>query len=65
MVFCQQLGCEVVELNVQIDQVHFPVNLPPKLSVSELIGVLKVRTAIQLLNLFPYMRKKPYWGNRF
>lgn len=65
MVFCQQLGCEVVELNVQIDHVHLLVRIPPKLSVSELMGVLKGRTAIRLFNAFPYLRKKPFWGNHF
>ena len=58
MVFCQQLGCEVVELNVQVDHVHLLVNVPPKLAISELMGVLKGRTAIRLFNVFPYMRKK-------
>ena len=65
MVFCQQLGCEVVELNVQVDHVHLLVNVPPKLAISELMGVLKGRTAIRLFNVFPYMRKKPFWGNHF
>ena len=65
MVFCKQLGCEVVELNVQVDHVHLLVNVPPKLAISELMGVLKGRTAIRLFNVFPYMRKKPFWGNHF
>jgi putative transposase len=56
MILCQQLGCEVVELNVQV---------PPKLSVSDLLGVLKGRTAIRLFSAFPQLRKKPYWGNPF
>jgi putative transposase len=63
MTFSQQLGCEVVELNVQIDHVHLLIKVPPKLSISDLIGVLKGRTAIRLFNVFPQMRKKPYWGN--
>jgi hypothetical protein len=65
MVFCQQLGCEVVELNVQADHVHLLVKVPPKLSISGLMGVLKGRTAIRLFSAFPFMRKKPYWGNHF
>ena len=65
MTFSQQLGCEVVELNVQIDHVHLLVKVPPKLSISELMGVLKGRTAIRLFTVFPQMRKKPYWGNHF
>ena len=34
MVFCQQLGREMVELNVQPDHVHLLVKVPPKLSIS-------------------------------
>ncbi len=29
-VYCNQLGCEVVELNVQVDHVHLVVKVPPK-----------------------------------
>ena len=65
MVFCQQLGCEIVELSIQVDHVHLLLKVPPKLSISELMGVLKGRTAIRLFNEFPTLRKKPYWGNHF
>ncbi len=65
MTFCGQLKCEVVELNVQVDHVHLLVKVPPKLSISELMGILKGRTAIRLFNKFPYLRKKPFWGNHF
>lgn len=65
MTFCQQLGCEVVELNVQADHVHLLVKVPPKLAISGLMGTLKGRTAIRLFNVFPNLRKRPYWGNHF
>jgi len=45
--------------------VHLLVKVPPRLSISELMGVLKGRTAIRLFNVFPSLRKKPYWGNHF
>jgi putative transposase len=35
MVFSQQLGCEVVELNVQVDHMHLLVKVPPTVSISE------------------------------
>ncbi len=55
----------MVELNVQIDNVHLLVKVSPKLTTSELMGVLKGRAAIRLFNVFPQMRKKLYWGNHF
>ena len=64
-VFCNMKKCHVVELNVQIDHVHIVVRTPPSLSVSELMGTLKGRTAIRLFNKFAYLRKKKLWGNHF
>lgn len=65
MTFCQQLRCDVVELNVQADHAHLLVKILPRLSISELMGVLKGRTAIRLFSVFPFLRKRPYWGNHF
>ncbi len=64
-VFCGQLGCRIVELNVQLDHVHLLVKVPPKVSISKLMGVLKGRTALRVFTKFSYLRKKPYWGNHF
>ncbi len=64
-VFCGQLGCRIVELNVQLDHVHLLVKVPPKISISKLMGVLKGRTALRVFTKFSYLRKKPYWGNHF
>ena len=58
MVFSQQLGCKVVELNVQPDHVHLLVSIPPKLSVSGLMGVLKGRTAIRIFTAFTFLKRE-------
>jgi len=63
--FAQQNGCEVVELNIQCDHVHLLVMVPPKVSISNLVGILKGRTAIRVFNKFRYLKEKPYWGNHF
>ena len=64
-VFSERLGCEIVELNVQADHVHLLVKVPPKVSISKLLGSVKGKTAIQVFRQFPYLKKKPYWGNHF
>ena len=64
-VHSERLGCVVVELNVQPDHVHFLVKVPPKVSISKLMGTVKGRTAIQLFRQFRYLKEKPYWGNHF
>jgi putative transposase len=62
---CGYTGCEVVELNVQVDHVHLVVMIPPKVSVSELLGRLKGQTSIKLFQQFRSLKKKQYWGNHF
>ena len=63
--FCQQVGCSVQELNVQADHVHLIVQVPPKISISDLMGILKGRTAIRMFRKYPNLKTRPYWGNHF
>jgi putative transposase len=63
--FSEQLKCEVVELNVQIDHVHLLVMIPPKIAVSDYVGTVKGRTAIRVFNRFRHLKRKPYWGKHF
>ena len=53
------------EMNVQVDHVHLICMIPPKLRVSDYVGIVKGRTAIRLLKRFPDLRKRRYWGNHF
>ncbi len=63
--FAGRQGAIVVELNVVSDHVHLLVKIPPKVSVSSFVGQIKGRTAIQIFQNFPNLKKKPYWGNHF
>jgi len=63
--FSEQKKCEVVELNVQVDHIHLLVMVPPKISVSDFVGILKGRTAIRVFNKFMELKNRPYWGNHF
>ena len=58
-------GCEIEEMNVQQDHIHLIVSIPPRLSVSEYMGILKGKLAIKLFKSYPQLKKKPYWGNHF
>jgi putative transposase len=62
---CEWKKIEVLELNVQPDHVHLVVQIPPRMAVSEAVGILKGKTAIKMFKSFPGMKKKPYWGNHF
>ena len=54
-----------MELNVQVDHGHLLVMVPPKVSISTLVGTVKGRTAIRVFNQFREFKRRPYWGNRF
>ncbi|MCF6348333.1 MAG: IS200/IS605 family transposase [Flavobacteriaceae bacterium] len=62
---CEWKQCEVQELNVQEDHVHLLISVPPKVSISKLMGVLKGKLAIKLFKSYPKLKQKPYWGNHF
>ncbi len=62
---CERKSVEVIELNVRIDHVHVMVSIPPKVSVSTLMGTLKGKLAIKLFKSYPKLKQKPYWGNHF
>jgi putative transposase len=64
-IFAGQNKCILDELNIQHDHVHLIIGVPPKLSISNLMGILKGRTAIRVFKKFPYLKGKPYWGNHF
>tara|TARA_Y100000031_G_C7949590_1_gene260901 strand:+ start:91 stop:534 length:444 start_codon:yes stop_codon:yes gene_type:complete len=62
---CEWKGVEVLELNVRPDHVHVIVSMPPKLSISRLMGILKGKTAVKVFDKYPAFKKRPYWGNHF
>ena len=62
---CEWKEVEVLELSIQPDHVHLVCSIPPKMSVSEFMGILKGKIAIMLFKSYPTLRKKPYWGNHF
>jgi putative transposase len=63
--FSEQKGCKIIEMNVQTDHVHLLVMVPPKISISDYMGMIKGRTAIRVFNKFRSLKSKPYWGNKF
>jgi putative transposase len=58
-------SCEMVEVSIQKDHIHLIVSIPPKVSISQLMGTLKGKTAIKLFKSYPQLKSKPYWGNHF
>ncbi len=62
---CEWKKVEILELNIQEDHIHIVVFVEPKLSISEMMGIIKGKTAIKIFKSYPGLKKKPYWGNHF
>ncbi len=58
-------SCELIEISIQTDHIYLIVSIPPKMSLSQLMGVLKGKTAIKIFKSYPQLKTKPYWGNHF
>jgi len=53
-------GVEIVEQNIQVDHIHTIMIIPPKYSVSEVIGRIKCRSASKLRRKFIWL-EEVYW----
>ena len=56
-VLCEWKRIDVMELNVREDHVHLVAGIPPKVSISEAMGILKGKTAIKLFKSYAALRK--------
>ena len=50
---------------MQPDHVHLLAKVLPKVSISQLVGVIKGKSALRVFTRFPYLKQKPYLGNHF
>ena len=56
----QMPGVEIVEQNIQVDHIHTIMIIPPKYSVSEVIGRIKCKSASRLRKKFKWL-ENVYW----
>jgi len=52
---------EIMEINTDVDHIHVLVSIPPKMSVSEAIRLIKANTGKAMRKRFPFL-DKVYWG---
>jgi putative transposase len=61
-VLCNQKELlEVLELNVREDHIHIVMWIPPKYSISSVMGYLKGKLALRLFQKYENLGKR-YWG---
>ncbi|GAB6393033.1 MAG: IS200/IS605 family transposase [Treponematales bacterium] len=62
---CEWKKVEILEMTIMPDHIHLAAIIPPKMSVSELMGILKGKTAIAVFQEAKCLRTRPYRGNHF
>ena len=59
---CERKGIEIIEAELCKDHVHMLVRIPPKFSVSEIMGYLKGKSSLMIFDRHANLKYK--YGNR-
>ena len=59
---CEQKGVEIIEANACLDHIHMLISIPPKYSVSQIMGYLKGKSSLMIFDRHANMKYK--YGNR-
>ena len=59
---CNRKGIEIIEAECCKDHIHMLVRIPPKYSVSEIVGYLKGKSSLMIFDRFANLKYK--YGNR-
>jgi putative transposase len=59
---CQQKGVEIIEANACPDHIHMLISIPPKYSVSQIMGYLKGKSSLMIFERHANLKYK--YGNR-
>lgn len=59
---CQRNGIGIIEAEACPDHIHMLVSIPPKLSVSKFMGILKGKSSLMIFDRFANLKYR--YGNR-
>ena len=59
---CERKGVEIIEAECCIDHIHMLIRIPPKYSVSQIIGYLKGKSSLMIFDRHSNLKYK--YGNR-
>ena len=60
---CKQKGIEIIEAELCQDHVHMLISIPPKYSVSQIMGYLKGKSTLMIYDKHPELQSK--WDKAF
>ena len=62
---CEQKGVEIIEANACPDHIHMLISIPPKYSVSQIMGYLKGKSSLMIYEQFGDLkfkyRNREFW----
>ena len=61
-ILCQRKGINIVEAELCPDHIHMLVEIPPKYSVSQIVGYLKGKSSLMIFDKFANLKYR--YGNR-
>ena len=59
---CERYDVEILEAQACVDHIHMLVSIPPKMSVSRFMGIIKGKSALMIFDRFANLKYK--YGNR-
>ena len=59
---CERKGIEIIEAEACADHIHMLISVPPKYSLSEIMGYLKGKSSLMIFDKFANMKYR--YGNR-
>ena len=59
---CERKGVEIIEAEACPDHIHMLVSIPPKYSISQIMGYLKGKSALMIFDRYANLKYK--YGNR-
>ncbi len=59
---CERYGVEIITAEACPDHIHMLVSIPPKISVSRFMGILKGKSSLMIFDRFANLKYK--YGNR-
>jgi putative transposase len=59
---CQQKGVEIIEAELCKDHIHMLISIPPKYSVSQIMGYLKGKSSLMIFEKYANLKYK--YGSR-
>ena len=61
-ILCQRKGINIVEAELCPDHIHMLIDIPPKYSVSQIVGYLKGKSSLMIFDKFANLKYR--YGNR-